>query len=90
MQDPRVNCGELLWEEQGIPAYQIHLIVCWDVWKTVGPKTIGDDSCFFSSVSCDLDEGGEWHAALVGAWGALAVMGRCVGSSVSELGIWQF
>ena len=38
--------GGLLWGEQGTPARQIHLIVCWGVWEPVGAKTISDNSCF--------------------------------------------
>ena len=38
--------GGLLREERETPACQINLIMRWDVWESVGAKTIGDDSRF--------------------------------------------
>ena len=62
----------------------------WDVWDPVGAKTIGVDSCFCSNVSCDMDGGGipSGHGALLLYWGDMLEF--TVGSSVSELDIWQF
>ena len=34
--------GGLLREERGTPACQINLIMRWDVWESVGAKTISD------------------------------------------------
>ena len=41
-----ISIGRLLCGRGGTPACQIHLIVRWDVWESVGAKTIGDDSRF--------------------------------------------
>ena len=42
-QDSGVDWGGCFREMWGTPAYQVHLIVCWDMWESVGAKTIGFD-----------------------------------------------
>ena len=57
--------------EQGTPAYQIHLIVHWEL---VGAKIVGDDLSFV--IICPFSDYGFWPAAPVVVGVAFAELGK--------------